>query len=54
MLQLARVESGSEILHVEELELGDLAGDVVDAFRAVAENRGVQLMQQGAATLAAC
>lgn len=53
MLQLARVESGSEILHVEELELGDLAGDVVDAFRAVAENRGVQLMQQGAATLAA-
>jgi two-component system phosphate regulon sensor histidine kinase PhoR len=53
MLQLARVESGSEILHVEELDLSDLAGDVVDAFRAVAENRGVQLMQQGAVSLAA-
>lgn len=52
MLQLARVESGSEILHVEELELVDLADDVVDAFRTVAENRGVQLGRLGVTSLA--
>ncbi|MFM7168810.1 MAG: ATP-binding protein [Planctomycetaceae bacterium] len=52
MLQLARVESGSEILHVEDLELADLADDAVDAFRTVAENRGVHLGRLGVASLA--
>jgi len=52
MLQLARVESGSEILHVEDLELADLTDDVVDAFRTVAENRGVHLGRLGVASLA--
>jgi two-component system phosphate regulon sensor histidine kinase PhoR len=51
MLQLARVESGSEILHVELLDLAELSRDVCEDFRAVAENRGLQLEVSGVDSL---
>lgn len=51
MLQLARVESGSEILHVELLDLAEIGRDVCEDFRAVAKNRGLQLEVSGVDSL---
>lgn len=48
MLQLARVESGNEILHISEVPVHELAEDVIRDFRTVAAARSVSLKQSGA------
>ncbi len=48
MLQLARVESGNEILHISAVPVHELAEDVIRDFRTVAAARSVSLKQSGA------
>lgn len=43
MLQLARVESGAEIFHIETVDAADVVHDVVTTFQTVADSRGVAL-----------
>lgn len=43
MLQLARVESGQQVLHLETLDVVTIADDVVRGFRTVAETKSLQL-----------
>lgn len=51
MLQLARVESGQEVLHTEDLDAVDIVEDVLRDFRTVASSRGVELRRTGPETL---
>jgi two-component system phosphate regulon sensor histidine kinase PhoR len=48
MLQLARVESGQQVLHLEPLDVVTVADDVLRGFRTVADTRSVQLFLTGA------
>ncbi len=47
MLQLARVESGQQILHVEPVSVDSLAEEVLRGFRTVADGKNVRLLQTG-------
>ncbi|MFO0976355.1 MAG: ATP-binding protein [Planctomycetaceae bacterium] len=47
MLQLARVESGQEVLHFEDLDGVDIVEDVIHDFLPVATSRGVELVRTG-------
>lgn len=47
MLQLARVESGQEVLHFEDLDAVDIVEDVIHDFLPVATSRGVELVRTG-------
>lgn len=53
MLQLARVESGQQVLHIEEVEVHALVDDVLRDFRTVAASKSVSLVQAGAPELLA-
>lgn len=44
MLQLARVESGQQILHLENVDVVTVADDVLSGFRTVADTRSVKLI----------
>ena len=48
MLQLARVESGQQLLHIEQVDIVTVADDVVRGFRTVAEKNSVKLLLVGA------
>ncbi len=48
MLQLARVESGQQVLHLEPVDVVTVADDVLRGFRTVADTRSVQLFLMGA------
>jgi two-component system phosphate regulon sensor histidine kinase PhoR len=52
MLQLARVESGQQVLHLENLDARRIADDIVGSFGAVADSRSVQLLIQGPEVMA--
>lgn len=47
MLQLARVETGNEILHITEVPVHELVEDVLRDFRTVADSRSVTLRLTG-------
>lgn len=47
MLQLARVETGNEILHITEVPVHELVEDVLRDFRTVADSRTVALRLTG-------
>jgi two-component system phosphate regulon sensor histidine kinase PhoR len=47
MLQLARVETGNEILHITEVPVHELVDDVLRDFRTVANSRSVTLRLTG-------
>lgn len=51
MLQLARVESGQQVLHAEPVDVQLVVDDALRGFRTVAESRSVQLTQTGARDL---
>jgi signal transduction histidine kinase len=51
MLQLARVESGQQVLHIEEIEVQEIVDDVLRGFRTVAAGKSVSLLQTGASEL---
>ena len=51
MLQLARVESGQQVLHIETVDVATIAGDVLRGFRTVADSKSVQLFLTGAAKM---
>ncbi len=51
MLQLARVESGQEVLHFEDLDAVDIVEDVLHDFLPVATSRGVELKRTGPESL---
>ncbi len=44
MLQLARVESGQQILHLEPVDVMTVADDVLSGFRTIADTKSVRLM----------
>ncbi|MEJ7590967.1 MAG: ATP-binding protein [Planctomycetaceae bacterium] len=48
MLQLARVESGEQVLHIEPVDVVTVAEDVLRGFRTVADTKSVQLFLTGA------
>ncbi len=48
MLQLARVESGQQVLHLEPLDVVTVADDVLRGFRTVADAKSIQLFLTGA------
>ena len=48
MLQLARVESGQQVLHIEPVDVVAVAEDVLRGFRTVADAKAVQLFLTGA------
>lgn len=48
MLQLARVESGQQVLHIEPVDVVTVADDVIRGFRTIADARAVQLFLTGA------
>ncbi|MGV2333885.1 MAG UNVERIFIED_CONTAM: ATP-binding protein [Planctomycetaceae bacterium] len=47
MLQLARVESGQEILHLENVDAAAVAANSLRTFRTIADARTVQLTLSG-------
>ena len=47
MLQLARVESGQQVLHIEPVDVVTVADDVLRGFRTVADTKSVQLFLTG-------
>jgi signal transduction histidine kinase len=47
MLDLSRVESGSFELHLEHVDLAQVAGSVLDEFHAQAQAKGVALVLEG-------
>lgn len=47
MLQLARVETGNEILHISDVPVHEMAEDVIRDFRTVAEARNISLKLSG-------
>lgn len=47
MLQLARVESGQQVLHIESVDVRTVAEDVLRGFRTVADAKSVQLILAG-------
>lgn len=47
MLQLARVESGQQVLHFEPVDVRTVAEDVLRGFQTVAEAKSVQLILAG-------
>jgi two-component system, OmpR family, phosphate regulon sensor histidine kinase PhoR len=51
MLQLARVESGQQVLHIENIEVQAIIDDVLRGFRTVAAGKSVRLLQAGASEL---
>jgi two-component system phosphate regulon sensor histidine kinase PhoR len=51
MLQLARVESGQEILHLENVDAAAVAANSLRTFRTVADARNIQLLLSGPAPL---
>ena len=51
MLQLARVESGQQVLHIEEVEVRAIVDDVLRGFQTVAASKSVSLLQIGAPEL---
>ena len=51
MLQLARVESGQQVLHIENIEVQAIIDDVLKGFRTVAAGKSVRLLQAGASEL---
>ena len=51
MLQLARVESGQHVLHIEPVPVHLLADDVIRSFRTVADTRSIRLSLAGAEEL---
>jgi signal transduction histidine kinase len=51
MLQLARVESGQQVLHIVEIEVQEIVDDVLRGFRTVAAGKSVSLLQTGASEL---
>ncbi len=51
MLQLARVESGQQVLHIEEIDVQEIVDDVLRGFRTVAASKSVALLQTGASEL---
>lgn len=51
MLQLARVESGTEVFQIESVAVHDVAEQILASLRTVAENRGVTLQREGLAEL---
>ena len=51
MLQLARVESGQQVLHIEPVPVHLLAEDVIRSFRTVADTRSIRLSLTGAEEL---
>jgi two-component system phosphate regulon sensor histidine kinase PhoR len=48
MLQLARVESGQQVLHIEPVDVMTVADDVLRGFSTVADAKSVQLLLTGA------
>ncbi len=48
MLQLARVESGQQVLNMESVDVVAIAGDILRGFRMVAEKNSVKLLLKGA------
>lgn len=48
MLQLARVESGQQLLHIEPVDAVTIADDVLRGFRTIADSKSVQLFLKGA------
>jgi len=48
MLQLARVESGQQILNIESVDALTVVEDIVRSFRTVADSRSVRLIHTGA------
>ena len=53
LLDLARIESGGRQLHLDEVDLGDIALESVDRLRPFAERQGVQLRTEVAPGLPA-
>jgi len=51
MLQLARVESGQQVLHIEPVDIVTVADDVLRGFRTVADTKSVKLLLTGADAL---
>ena len=51
MLQLARVESGQEVLHIEPVDVVTIADDVLRGFRTVADTKSVKLFLTGASQM---
>lgn len=51
MLQLARVESGQQVLHIEEVEVQAIVDDVLRGFRTVAGSKSITLLQTGESKL---
>jgi len=47
MLQLARVESGQQVLHIEPVDVVTVADDVLRGFRTVADTKSVHLVLTG-------
>ena len=47
MLQLARVESGQQVLHIEPVDVVTVADEVLRGFRTVADAKSVQLCLTG-------
>jgi two-component system phosphate regulon sensor histidine kinase PhoR len=47
MLQLAKVESGQQVLHLEPVSVNSVAEEVLRGFRTVADGKNVRLSQSG-------
>jgi two-component system phosphate regulon sensor histidine kinase PhoR len=47
MLQLARVESGQQVLHIEQIDVVTIADDVLRGFRTVAATKSLKLELSG-------
>ncbi len=47
MLQLARVESGQQLLHIEPVDAVTIADDVLRGFRTIADSKSVKLFRTG-------
>jgi len=48
LLLLARLDAGENILHIERVQLDRAVEDIVDLYRPVAEDRGLELRQENA------